>query len=242
MQTEKHTARLAGLLWFASALTGGGAMQYLRSTIIVRGDAAATAQHIVAAEPLFRAAIIGTLLSQVILLFLGLTLYRLFEPFDPRTSAVLLASVAITVAVAVVIALSNVGALLVLTHPDFLFAFAPVQRNAIAMLLLRFDNGLGQGVVEIFWTPYFISFGLLAIRSRLLPKIIGFLLITMGTGFAVNVLEKFLFPQFHPAMFTQGAMMLGALGGIPAMLWLMIKGSAPPPPHLPTGLDHPAPS
>ena len=46
----------------------------------------------------------------------------------------------------------------------------------------------------------------------------------MGAGFAINVFEKFLFPQFYPALFSQLAMLGGALGGIPTMLWLLIKG------------------
>ena len=47
----------------------------------------------------------------------------------------------------------------------------------------------------------------------------------MGIGFALNVFQKFLFPQFYPALFTQLAMFGGALGGIPTMLWLLIKGA-----------------
>jgi hypothetical protein len=47
----------------------------------------------------------------------------------------------------------------------------------------------------------------------------------MSVGFAINVFTKFLVPQFYPALFTQLAMSLGALGGIPTMLWLLIKGA-----------------
>ena len=47
----------------------------------------------------------------------------------------------------------------------------------------------------------------------------------MAAGFAINVFTKFMIPQFHPALFTQLAMALGALGGIPTILWLLIKGA-----------------
>jgi hypothetical protein len=46
----------------------------------------------------------------------------------------------------------------------------------------------------------------------------------MGVGYGINILDKFLIPQFHPVMFTRLAMTLGALGGIPTILWLLIKG------------------
>ncbi len=50
----------------------------------------------------------------------------------------------------------------------------------------------------------------------------------MGVGFAINILDKFLVPQFHPLAFTRFAMSLGALGGLPTMFWLLIKGANKP--------------
>ncbi len=102
--------------------------------------------------------------------------------------------------------------------------FSAEQLNAIALTLIRLANSAGQGLLEVFWAPYYFSFGLLVIRSKFLPKIFGILLMFMGIGFALNVFEKFLFPQFYPALFSQLAMLGGALGGIPTMLWLLIKG------------------
>jgi len=128
-----------------------------------------------------------------------------------------------TVGIAVVNQLNNFGALLVLSQTDYLKVFSPEQLNAMSMIFLRLNNS-GQGLLEIFWTPYFFSFGLLIIKSRFAPKILGILLMIMSVGYAINIFTKFLIPQFHPAMFTQLAMSLGALGGIPTILWLLIKG------------------
>ncbi|MDQ3005775.1 MAG: DUF4386 domain-containing protein, partial [Chloroflexota bacterium] len=120
--------------------------------------------------------------------------------------------------------LNHFGALLVLGQADYLNVFSAEQLNAIALTLIRLANSAGQGLLEVFWAPYYFSFGLLVIRSKFLPKIFGILLMFMGIGFALNVFEKFLFPQFYPALFSQLAMLGGALGGIPTMLWLLIKG------------------
>jgi hypothetical protein len=157
-----------------------------------------------------------------------LTLFDLFREVNKRLATVVLASVLMSVGIAVVNMLNHFGALLVLSRPEFLKVFAPAQLDAAALALLRLANGAGQGLLEIFWATYYVSFGLLVIRSRLLPKILGILLTFMGVGFAVNILQKFLIPQLYPAMFTQLAMTLGALGGIPTMLWLLIKGARTP--------------
>jgi hypothetical protein len=47
----------------------------------------------------------------------------------------------------------------------------------------------------------------------------------MSVCYAINILQKFLIPQFNPAAFTRLAMTLGALGGIPTIFWLLIKGA-----------------
>ena len=225
MHSSNGIGRTAGLLWLLSTATGGFGLIYIRSNVIVPGDAAATAGNIMAADSLYRAAIVSSLFSQIFLFFLGLTLFQLFQKADKRLSTVLVASVIIAVAIAVVNTLNHFGALLVLGQADYLNVFSAEQLNAIAMILIRLANSAGQGLLEIFWAPYYFSFGLLTIRSRFLPKIFGILLMIMGVGFALNVFEKFLFPQFYPALFSQLAMFGGALGGIPTMLWLLIKGA-----------------
>ena len=221
---RKDTARLAGLLWFLSAVTGGLGLSYVRSSVIVVGDAAATAANIVASESLFRAAIVSSLLSQIFLFFVGLILFHLFKEVNKVLATVCLTSVMMTVAIAVVNTLNLFGTLLVSSQAEYLKVFNPEQLNAMAMIFLRLANS-GQGLLEIFWTPYYFSFGLLIIRSRFLPKILGILLMIMSVGFAINIFTKFLIPQFYPAIFTQLAMGLGALGGIPTILWLLIKGA-----------------
>ena len=224
MNSSKNTARLAGLLWLLSTAAGGFGLIYIRSNILVPGDAAATAGNIMAAESLYRAAIVSSLFSQIFMFFLGLTLFHLFKEVNKRLATVLVASVIIAVTIAFANSLNHFGALLVLGQADYLNVFSAEQLDAIAMTLIRLANSAGQGLLEIFWAPYYFSFGLLTIRSRFLPKVFGILLMIMGAGFAINVFEKFLFPQFYPALFSQLAMLGGALGGIPTMLWLLIKG------------------
>ena len=225
MNSTKKTARLAGLLWFLSTATGAFGLISIRSNIIVAGDAAATAANVMASEFLYRAAIVSSLFSYIFLFFTALTLFHLFKEVNQRLATVLLTSMMVSVAIAVVNTLNHFGVLLVLSQSDFLNVFNPEQLSAMAFIFLRLANGSGQGLLEIFWAPFYFTFGLLVIRSKFLPTIFGILLMIMGTGFAINVFEKFLIPQFFPALFTQLAMLGGALGGIPTMLWLLIKGA-----------------
>lgn len=187
------------------------------------GDAAATANNIMANESLFRMAIVSNIFSQLFLLFFGLTIFRLFKGVDKTLAAVFLISILMTVAIAVVNSLNNIAALIVLGKADYLSVFGQEQLNAIMMLFLRLNNS-GIGLLELFTALSLFCFGLLIIKSKYIPKILGILLIIASFGFPINTFTKLLIPQFYPAIFTRLAMFCGALGGIPIILWLLIKG------------------
>lgn len=225
MKLTNHTVRLPGLLWFLSAVFGGFGLFYIRSNIIVPGDAAATAANIMSSQFLYRTAIVSTLFSQVFLFLFGITLFYLFKEVNRMLTTVLLTAVMMTVGISVVNTLNHFAALLVLGQAEYLKVFSPGQLNALAMIFLRLANSFGQGLLEIFWTPYFFSFGILIIRSRFAPKILGILLMVASVGYAINVFTKFLIPQFHPVMFTRSAMALGALSVLPTLLWFLIIGA-----------------
>src|SRR5918993_2972607 len=114
MNSNKRTARLAGFLWLLSTSAGGFGLSTIRSSILVPGDAVATAANLMASEFLFRAAIVSSLISHIFLFFLGLTLFQLFKDVNQRLARVVVASAMVTVALAVMNTLNHFGALLVL--------------------------------------------------------------------------------------------------------------------------------
>jgi hypothetical protein len=219
----KWIARLAGLFWLLNVFTTGFSLGYVRSALIVAGDAAATANNITAHESLFRLAIASNLFAQTFLFFLGLTVFSLFERVNKTLAIVFLTSVLISVAIAVVNSLNNIAALAVLGKAEYLNVFTQQQLNAIMMLFLGLNNS-GQGLLELFWAPYLLAFGLLIIKSKYMPRILGFLLVITSLAFPLNTFTKLLVPQFYPATFTRIAMMCGAVGAIPLICWLLVKG------------------
>jgi hypothetical protein len=54
MNSTKRNARVAGLIYLSLALTAPFSLIYIPRTLIVRGNAAATANNITAHESLFR--------------------------------------------------------------------------------------------------------------------------------------------------------------------------------------------
>jgi hypothetical protein len=219
----KQTARLAGLFWLLNVLTTAFSLGYVRSKLIASGDAAATANNILANESLFRMGIASYLFSQLFLFFFGLMLFRLFKGVNKTWATVALTSALITVAIAVLNQLNNIAALVVLSKADFLKAFGQEQLNAITMIFLRLNNH-GQALLEIFWAPFFFSLGLLIIKSRFVPRILGIMLMIGSLGFLSYTFTRLLAPQFPSAIIIQITQFIMGFASIPAILWLLIKG------------------
>jgi hypothetical protein len=86
-------------------------------------------------------------------------------------------------------------------------------------------------VSNLLASLFLFFFGLLIFKSRRLPFILGIFLILASLGYTLNTFTKLLVPDFYPATFTQIAMLLSAVGGLPLMLWLLIKGATEPRPN-----------
>jgi len=218
----KRTARLAGLFWLLTAVTGSFSLVYVRPQLIVFGDAAATASNIMANESLFRTAIASSLFGQIFLLFFGLTVFRIVKGINKTLATVLLTSITVSVAVGVVNSLNNIGAIVVLSNADYLKAFQSDQLNALMMIFLRVNN-FGIGLQELFLAISLFCFGLLIINSRYVPRIFGVLLMIGSSAFPVNTFTKILVPNLYPAIITQLTMLLNS-PAILTILWLLIKG------------------
>src|SRR5260370_22145652 len=107
MHPTVKSARIAGALYLSLVLVAPFSMLYVPSKLIVRGNAAATADNILAHETMFRLSIFGDLLGHVIFICLAIALYRLLRSVN-MTWAMML--------VEFVVVLSEVGLLDALKH------------------------------------------------------------------------------------------------------------------------------
>src|SRR5215212_11056166 len=82
-------ARVAGLLYLISNIFAPFTLLYLPSRFIVRGDAAATAGNIIAAQSLFRLGIVGNLFTFIANIFLALALYQLLKVVNKNMASLM---------------------------------------------------------------------------------------------------------------------------------------------------------
>ena len=218
----KRTARVAGLLYLFVAITGAFSMMIVPETLIVPGNAAATVANIASSELLFRAAIVSGLLCQVTFIFLALALHRLLKDVDHTYAAVMVALVMASVPIAFLNMLNQIAALILARGADFVSAFPIDQRNALVMFFLNLHEH-GVTAVEMFWGLWLFPLGVLVIRSKFLPRVLGYLLIVACFAYLADSLTCLLLPQFEDVLATFTGV-AGGLGEFAIMLWLLIKG------------------
>src|SRR5476649_2373608 len=84
MHSIKSDARRAGLIYLLLAITGAFSLFYMSGAFIVPGDATATARNITAAPLMYRVGVLSGLASDVIFLWLALSLYDLLKDVDRK--------------------------------------------------------------------------------------------------------------------------------------------------------------
>ena len=159
----KTTARIAGILYLINAITAAIGIMVIPTKLIVPNDITLTSQNILSHEFLFRFGILCSFMSQIIFVFLGLTLYKLFENVSKQLSRTLLALVITSVPIAFFIIFYQVTALSILNE-GFMTSFDQVQQYSLAMTNLKmFENGIV--LIGIFWGLWLIPFGQLVYKS-----------------------------------------------------------------------------
>ena len=225
MHPLKKAARIAGAIYLAMVVTGPFSLIYVPSKLIVRGNAAATADNILAHETMFRLSIMADLVGQVIFICLAIALYRLLSGVNKTWAGLMVAFVLVSAAVGFLNTLNDIAALTLFRGADFLTVFDKPQRDALGMLFIRLHS---QGIFidEMFWGLWLFPFGLLVFRSGFLPRLIGGWLMINCFGYVALSFIALLFPPYYETAFGLAQPVL--FGELAIMLWLLIKGAKVP--------------
>jgi hypothetical protein len=209
-------ARVAGALYLVSNIFAPFTLLYLPSRFMVRGDAAATSNNIMASESLFRLGIVGNSFTFIANIFLALALYQLLKVVHKNMASLMLILFLVGIPIAMLNEVAQLAVLRLLGGADYLNVFATDQLQALVYLLLGLhDQGLL--IAHIFFGLWLLPMGYLVFQSGFLPKIIGVLLVIAGVGYVVQSFAAFLGYNLNIIVFT-------GLGELVFLLWLLMKG------------------
>jgi hypothetical protein len=223
MDSNNKTARVAGLLYLVSVVTGIFSLMYVPSQIFVHGDPAATVANITGSESLFRFGIAAGALDYVAFALLPLVLYKLLAPVN-RTAALLMVVFALlSIPIDFIAIATQFDVLSLLQGSTYAQVFTPDQLRAEAMLLLDAYYNRIQ-VAQIFWGLWLFPLGYLVFKSGFLPRVLGALLMFGCFSYLITFAQTF-FPHYDTPDFV---MWPAAAAEIGTCLWLLIMGVRKP--------------
>jgi len=225
-RSQQYAAIVAGFGYLLIIVLGVFAEFFVRSTLVVPGDAAATVSNITANALLFRFGISGYLIAAVLDAVVALALYVLLEPVN-RFVALLAAWFRLVHAIILGIALQSLFNVLHLTSgADYLAALTADQLSAQVMLSLdAFDYTWLIGLV--FFGLHCLVLGYLILKSGFIPKILGILLIAASFGYLIDSFAHFLFASYeiYAIQFLLVVAVPALLAEVSLCLWLLFKGA-----------------
>jgi hypothetical protein len=214
-------ARTGGVLYLviiAAALFD----EAVRDKLIVSGDAAPTANHVMASQLLWRVSAAGDLVKDACAVALALIFYVLLRPAGKNLALLAAFFNLVSIAVEAAYKLHLFAALFLLGGADYLRAFEPHQLQALAYLALK-SHDHGYAISLVFFGCQCMVLGVLIFRSGYLPRILGVLMQIAGLCYLANSFALFLSPGFAGLIFP--AIMIPAFIGESSLcLWLIVKG------------------
>ena len=216
--TQRQAAMVAGFGLLFMTIFAIFAEFVVRQGLIVPGDAATTANNIIANILQFRLGICSFIIVIILDVVVAWALYILLKPVN-KSLSLLTAWFRLVYSAIFAIALANyISVLDILSDADYLAAFELNQLHAQTMLSLNaFNNGWNIGLV--FFGFHLALLGYLVFKSDYIPKFLGVLLMIAGLGYTVDSFLIYILPTYEATI-----SMVTFIGELLFMFWLLFKG------------------
>ena len=221
----QRTARIAGLLSIGIAVLAIFANFFVINGLIVAGDATKTASNITANDLLFRAGIAAFVVTLILDILVAWLLYVILKPVNQDLSF-LAAWFRIIYAGIFAVALSNFFTVLqLLSGSSYLSVFDTDQLHSQAMVSLSSFTYTWQVGLAVFALHLFIV-GYLVVKSSIVPRIIGALLMIASLGYLIDSFAHFLLHNYvdYQTVFTTVSAVPSIIGELSFAVWLVVKG------------------
>jgi hypothetical protein len=221
--TTRRDAKIAGAL-YVLVIAGGLFAGIVQDSLTVVGDAAATTAAIAAHETLWRWGIgVHLIYLATATTVMNVLLYRIFKPVQPTLALLALAFGILSAAIEAAAVLPLYVPIVMAESRGVLTTGGEAEWQALLYLAMRLSE-TGFGLALFFFSGFCAAIGAAIIRSRLVPKAIGALMIVSGFCYFIGILSNVVAPRL-PYLLSAWIMVPCFLGEASLALWLLIKGT-----------------
>ena len=214
--SQRPSARITGIVYFLYFLTAVLGEFFLKG-MVVDGNAAATANNLLAHQPLFRLGLATGVIATACYIAVTALFYDLFKPVDGSLSLLAAFFGLGGCAITAFGSLFQLAPLVVLGGAPYLRVFNLEQLQALALMFLKLNDQTANICLVLFGF-YDLLIGYLIFRSAFLPRVLGVLMALAGLGWLT-----FLYPPLASSL-SPYVLVLGFLAELLLMLWLLVKG------------------
>ncbi len=201
------------LLYFLTVMSA----EFFMKGLLVSGDAAATANNILAHQSLFRVGFAVNLIATALYIAVTALFYELFKPVNRSLSLLAAFFSLVGCAIQAFSYVCYLAPFVLLGGAQYLSVFKMEQLQALVLVLLRLRSQAEQ-IGLVFFGFFDFLIGCLILRSTFLPRILGALMALAGLGWLI-----FLFPPLANSL-SYYILPLGFLAELLLLLWLLVKG------------------
>ena len=214
-------ARIAGLFWLMTFITGSFAM-FIGAKFVVAGNAAATAANILAQESSFRLGGVANLVATACYLTATILVYVLLKAVNKNLSLLAAFFSLLGCGIGALGFFFYLAPLTVLGGAPYLNVFSAEQLQAHALTFLRL-SGQANDLGLVFFGLHILLVGYLILRSTFLPRILGALLAIGGLCYITSSFADFLSLPFRTYLFPY-ILLPAFIAELLLSLWFLARG------------------
>lgn len=244
MTRENRIARSAGVLYLIIIVAGIFAQMFVRSSLVVPGDPAATVTQLQGSGGLFRLGIAADVVMIAADVAIAIAFFALFAHVS-RALSLLAAVFRLTQAAILGVNLLNLFLALMLANGATLLGAVGVEaRGQLALMFLE-AHAIGYSVALNFFALSLLVLAYLVARSGALPRVFAWLLGVAAAGYLVDGFARILLHDYARYADVLGMVVFGpaVIAEVAMALWLLVRGVRPVPAAAATrtpGADAPA--
>jgi len=221
----KRLARIAGLFYLLLGVFGGFAQGFLWPSILVAGDAAATAANLRENAELIRFGVVAELLGQTFFVLLALALYALLRHVHAGAARLMVVLVILAVGITCVSVVFELEGLQIAIGADT-SALGVDASNALALVMLELQH-YGIFVAQLFFALWLTPLAYLTYKSGQFPRLLSLVLVLATVSYVIDLLVAILLPAVSANIHSYFGI-LPAIAEIGMVLFLLIFGVLTP--------------